>query len=1055
MLSYAGRRARAALPIFLVLALPCALDANEIFDARGFNPNRSSSTQLPFEHIDPLTGNLLLVFTDLRLPGNAGFDLVIQRTYNSKIFRDDETFSTIDWDSWAGVGWSLHLGRVRTTWDDTPLAVEMPDGSSHKLFRYFVGDSGLFVTRDYWLYDTNASPPTLRLPNGTVYTFGSVVGFPSRNYYRYATRIQDPFDNKVDIAYGGPTPIPDAIQKITQYLGPPGNPGSQKREITFTTETVNTPTGSRSRLKTMSFLGRTWTYTYVASSEGDKSLPTVLQPPVGRPWRFSYTTSGAITEELEQLTTPNGGTITWTYGTQGAAASGPLAPPFYLGSTDAVRSRVVTKRVSGGRDIASGTRTYWYAQGAHKNQTVITEPTTCAGSAASSTTEYTFLGVGDDYDHGSVWNIGLLAQRLVKEGATVLEAETLVWRTPTANDSLSPEDEFVGPNHDTDIYSPVIGSRTITRGGHTYAITNTYHSQAYSANGPNFNDYGRPWQVVETGDGGTRTTTRTFKYGFTSFIKDRIDTETVTAGSESFKRSWVYNLANGFLKDTYDWGATTTGGVHIAYGPTAVGNIDSITDANSDTTTYSYDWGVRKNVRTPAYPGVDTIRRVINADGTVQSETRRLNENSGAGYTTKYTYDALMRTKSVTPPVGAATTYDYDDANTLGSSFVKRTRGASFVQTFLDGFGRDSGSTNAVGAQTDVGYDACERRSYESLPFDSRHAKDTTGFLYQYDALGRTTNRTNPGSPASSISYRYTGSGLNGLDVEITDEEARKTVQRWTAFGDPGETRLASVTLDSGGALAQTTNYEYNALGSLTSVSGAGSRGRSFTYTTRNQLETESHPEQGTTTYTYYTTGRLQTAINALGTVAKYGYDQNQRLVCVDQSPNASPPCSTLTADDVRIGYDRADNRTNLQNTWVASTFEYDAGNRLGKRTDTVTGPSGAVPFVTSYSYDSRDNLEVLTYPAPSTTVVRYQYDAANRITDVRRNGSATAWASAFSYHPSGAPESYTTADGVLTGATYTGRHWPDVLKIGIPADPYRVLGLDYGYDKVGAPRAS
>jgi hypothetical protein len=62
-----------------------------IFDARGFDANRAAFSPLPFEHIDPLTGNLLLTFTDLVLPGSAGFDLRIQRTYNSKFFRDYQT----------------------------------------------------------------------------------------------------------------------------------------------------------------------------------------------------------------------------------------------------------------------------------------------------------------------------------------------------------------------------------------------------------------------------------------------------------------------------------------------------------------------------------------------------------------------------------------------------------------------------------------------------------------------------------------------------------------------------------------------------------------------------------------------------------------------------------------------------------------------------------------------------------------------------------------------------------------------------------------------------
>ena len=53
---------------------------DEVFDARGLKQGRPAFNPLPFEYVDPLNGNLLLVFTDLTLPGNAGFDLKIQRT---------------------------------------------------------------------------------------------------------------------------------------------------------------------------------------------------------------------------------------------------------------------------------------------------------------------------------------------------------------------------------------------------------------------------------------------------------------------------------------------------------------------------------------------------------------------------------------------------------------------------------------------------------------------------------------------------------------------------------------------------------------------------------------------------------------------------------------------------------------------------------------------------------------------------------------------------------------------------------------------------------------
>jgi Domain of unknown function (DUF6531) len=50
----------------------------------------ADSTQAVFqqvqEDVQPFTGNLNLVHTDLVLPGNGGFDLKVQRVYNSRIW---------------------------------------------------------------------------------------------------------------------------------------------------------------------------------------------------------------------------------------------------------------------------------------------------------------------------------------------------------------------------------------------------------------------------------------------------------------------------------------------------------------------------------------------------------------------------------------------------------------------------------------------------------------------------------------------------------------------------------------------------------------------------------------------------------------------------------------------------------------------------------------------------------------------------------------------------------------------------------------------------------
>ena len=285
-----------------------------------------------------------------------------------------------------------------------------------------------------------------------------------------------------------------------------------------------------------------------------------------------------------------------------------------------------------------------------------------------------------------MWNIGLLSARKVEEGSTVLENESVGWRLPNPNgsDRISTATETIGNNADFGIYAPVVEARTLTRGGVVYSTANTYISQPYQAGGRNFNDYGRPHTIAESGYLGLELARRSVSSltGFTPYIVDRVLNETVTVGTETFRRSWVHTPTNGFGTDEYEEGSTFTNGIRTQYTPTNVGNVGSVIDGNGNATSFTYDWGVQQNVRTPAYPGVDTLRRAINPDGTVQSVTRRMDENGGLGIIT-YIYDSVFRVKQMTPAAGNATGWDATDANSAGSQFTRVTRGASFVTTLL------------------------------------------------------------------------------------------------------------------------------------------------------------------------------------------------------------------------------------------------------------------------------------------------------------------------------------------------------------------------------------
>jgi YD repeat-containing protein len=934
-----------------------------VFDAKGFDSQRGTFSQLPFEHIDPLTGNLILTFTDLVLPGNAGFDLRIQRTYNSKIYKDYPVAENAREDSWAGLGWTLHFGRV-LNWSPSasgPPVIEMADGSQHPTFHHISPPSGCYdcyITREYWIYDKNSY--TLTLPNGMRYTFNHVgtaqfkpTPINGVELAMYATNISDPFGNDIDISYfSDPS---DAVSSVTQHVG------SQTRTVTFTVTS-----SAMKSLSTMTYLGRTWTYTQINHGQyADINLLTAVDPPLGLQWSFEYKTTGPGYHELIRLHTPNGGQIDYQYAhtTQ------------YIGSPQVVQTMSLTQRTVSGRDVVSGTWTYAYAQGSAMNQTVITGP-------CGDTVTHSFQGVGNYTSMGDAWRVGLPLSTAISAGGTTLQTEQLTW---TASVAISADDQTIGYNGDINIYVPLQTIRTVTRGPVTLTTTNSYNSN-------NFNDYGRPWQTTENGQL-QRTTTRTFQYGFSSYIVDKIASETVNVSGESFTKSYTYSSATGFTLSESVYGVATT------FVPTSQGDVASSTNARSKTTSYQYQWGRTSSEQTPEY----TITRSINSDGTVASETRR-------GFTTSFVYDTLGRLTQTTPSIGTVTTTTYDNS---AGTYVRTTRGSSVVTTYLNGFGSKSSTENSLGIKIDIGYDACGRTTYESYPYTTANI----GTTYTYDGLSRITRQTHPDSQFVSISY-------NGLNVTVTDENGRQTTQVRQAFGDPGDARMTSIT----DASNQATTYSYNALGSLTAVSQPGVSARSWAYNSKNQLISETHPESGQTTYQRDPVGNMSTRTDQNSQTTSYTYDDNDRLTFINHPGS--------TTDDVTIAYDASDNRTQVSNGFVASTMHYDAVNRLLDRIDVIDGRS----FTTTYTYYPNDNLQTIVYPSGQTAA--YTYDAESRITTVT-NGGSTTYADQFTYHPSGAITSYRAGNGLVHTQTFDNRYRVSSLNAG------GALSLTYGYDPV------
>ena len=152
------------------------------------------------------------------LPGNAGFDLRVTRVYNSSLYPNYDSGSTaLDEDSWAGIGWRLHFGRVinpnATTGGAT--SIEFADGSRQPLYTTTAYPEG-WMTPGFARYDR--SNHTLKLPNGYIYTFGHQADLGgSLGIVRYVTEIRDPFNNKIEFSYFSAPGAVNGVSQIRRY----------------------------------------------------------------------------------------------------------------------------------------------------------------------------------------------------------------------------------------------------------------------------------------------------------------------------------------------------------------------------------------------------------------------------------------------------------------------------------------------------------------------------------------------------------------------------------------------------------------------------------------------------------------------------------------------------------------------------------------------------------------------------------------------------------------------------------------------------------------------
>jgi RHS repeat-associated protein len=430
-------------------------------------------------------------------------------------------------------------------------------------------------------------------------------------------------------------------------------------------------------------------------------------------------------------------------------------------------------------------------------------------------------------------------------------------------------------------------------------------------------------------------------------------------------------------------------------------------------------------------------------------------------------YDAYGRVIDSTSVDGARTTYTYSGPGVLPMTQMAQPSiydpygnvnvPHRWTLTTLDGLGRpvsvQSGPPGTTTAQTetDTGYGPCAcSPTGKMIQTSQPYTPGATVYWtrYTYDGLGRTLTVQAPDG-ASTISSIYQGN-----TVQVTDPAGK-----WKKTASDMQGNTVQVTEpDPGGGSGLITNYTYDVMEHLTQVSmprGSVTQTRTFHYDSGTHLLTsETHPETGTTSYTYYTAGSpdpatydlLYSKTDAKGQVTKYDYDAYDRVTAAHRMPNG-------TTEDVcqKVAYTYDATPGTISGFVGQNTWGHVAAVTMGDPTAcqvTVEG-SYTVPqqFSEFYSYNVAGHV----------TTKRLELDQANGAGGAPGSFLGQWWDVGYTFNAlgqmvttsyPGTGGSYPSTGGGTAGQTYTLNYdnmdRPANLKDSRTGSPSTVSGVLY-----------
>jgi RHS repeat-associated protein len=497
--------------------------------------------------------------------------------------------------------------------------------------------------------------------------------------------------------------------------------------------------------------------------------------------------------------------------------------------------------------------------------------------------------------------------------------------------------------------------------------------------------------------------TTQFRYNSTHGLLDIVDPRGVKVTRNEYDADGRLRLVKDADNQTTDLTHDLTAhrevvtdrlGHSTTYEYDARGNVTKVTDPLGQQATLTYD--SQDNQLTAARPSLAA------SISTYDARNNLLMRTSPAGRTTTYTYNTRNQVLTSTDAAGRTTSRTYDAKGNLTA--IQRPLNRTTTLTY-DAQGNVASVTDSANRTTHFTYDTAGRVTRQTLP-------DGRIIQYSYDANGNVTSLTPPGRPGHQ--FTYSQRGLEQSYLPPTPQPPIPNPQTTYAYNANGQ--VTQITRPDGQAMTMTYDdtgrlltqalptgqrtYTYDTEGQQTSVSGPGSVAIATGYDAAGRLTTTtwSGPVSGSVSRAYDPAGRVATQSVAGGQPITFAYDDDDILTSAG-SLSLTPHPQTGVITDTTLGA-VADHRT------------YNDADELTSYQATNNGsPVFATPSL------QRDNIGRITQKTETlegvTATYDYAYDAAGRLTTVKKNGSEIA---AYAYDTNANRLSHTTPSGTVFG---------------------------------------